>query len=66
MKICCNFRSLSGKAQRDWDLLEPTSKHSYKSAVKALGEKLNFDSKAMAAQDFHHMSQCRRDCGRIH
>jgi len=48
---------LCGKAQREWDLLEPTSKQSYESAVKALGEKLNFVGKVVAAQDFCHMSR---------
>jgi len=34
---------LRGKAHREWDLLEPTSKQSYESAVKELEEKLNFE-----------------------
>ena len=52
---------LCGKAQRERDLLEPSSKQSYESAVKALGEKLNFDGKTVAAQDFRHMSQQARE-----
>jgi len=44
--------NLQGKKQREWDLLESSTKQSYESAIKVLREKLNFDGKAVAAQDF--------------
>ena len=48
---------LRGKAQREWDMLEPASKVTFKVATKALRDRLDLDGKAVAAQDFRHMSQ---------
>ena len=43
---------------RHRNLLESSSKQLYETAIKALECKLNLDRKAVAAQDFRHMSQC--------
>ena len=48
---------LRGKAQREWDMLEPASKVTFKVTTKALHDRLNLDGKAVAALDFWHMSQ---------
>ena len=39
------------------DLLESSSKLSYGNAIEALGNKLNLEGKAVAAQDFRHLAQ---------
>ena len=46
---------LRGKAQREWDMLEPASKVTFKVATKALRDRLDLGGKAV--QDFRHMSQ---------
>ena len=48
---------LRGKAQREWDLMAENSKASFGAAVKALRARLDSGSRAVAAQDFRHLSQ---------
>ena len=48
---------LRGKAQQEWDLLKSSSKLPYCIGIEALGNKLNLEGKAVATQDFCHMSQ---------
>ena len=48
---------LRGKAQREWDMLEPASKTTSDVATKALRDRLDLDGKAVVAQDFRHMLQ---------
>ena len=48
---------LRGKAQREWDLLKLSSKQSFDVAIKELGNKLNLDGKAIAAQGYCHLVQ---------
>ena len=56
-RSCCNLQSIYGVRHKEWDLLESSSKQSYETAIKALVDELNLDGKAVAAQDFRHMSQ---------
>ena len=48
---------LRGRAQQEWSLISPDSKRTYSSAVDALQGRLDPGSKALAAQDFRHISQ---------
>ena len=48
---------LRGKAQTEWDLMAESSKVSFSAAVKALRARLDSGSRAVAAQDFRHLSQ---------
>ena len=48
---------LRGKAPREWDMLGPASKTTFNVASKALRDRLDLEGKAVAAQDFRHMSQ---------
>ena len=48
---------LRGRALQEWSLLGDEDKSSFEGAIEALREKLDPGSKAMAAQDFRHISQ---------
>ena len=48
---------LRGKAQREWDLMAESSKVSFSAAVSTLRARLDSGSRAVAAQDFRHLSQ---------
>ena len=48
---------LRGRALQEWNLLTDDERATYATAVAALRRRLDPGSKAMAAQDFRHISQ---------
>ena len=50
-----------GPALQEWNLLEEKNKCDYDSAIKALLEKLDDESKVIAAQDFRHPVQSENE-----
>ena len=48
---------LRGQALQEWNLLAKSEKSNYKDATQAFNSRLEHGSKALAAQDFRHLSQ---------
>ena len=48
---------LRARALQEWNLLLPADRASYTRAMEVLRSRLDFDSKAVAAQDFRHATQ---------
>jgi len=48
---------LCGRARQKWDLLTDEEKATYSQAIQALKGKMEPANKALAAQDFRHISQ---------
>ena len=52
---------LKSRALQEWNLLQPEDRASFNKAVDALRARLDFGSKALAAQDFRHATQRDRE-----
>jgi len=48
---------LRGRTIQEWDLLTDEEKEAYLQSIQALKRKLDLVNKALAAQDFWHISQ---------